>query len=98
MESTDKNIIQHIYLFGSYAYGRPNKESDLDIAVVLDNIENSHEVYGNIALKLFHENIMPLDLLVYTEKEFYHGKNPESIENTIMEKGEILYVREKNSN
>ena len=38
-----------IYLFGSYAYGTPNEESDLDIFVVVpDNIESLPELQGNI--------------------------------------------------
>jgi predicted nucleotidyltransferase len=93
LNSTDKNIIQKIYLFGSYAYGKPTKDSDLDICVILDNVEERNNVYLNISKALYYKDIIRCDLLVYKEKEFYHYENPESFENTIMEKGELLYER-----
>jgi predicted nucleotidyltransferase len=93
LESTDKEVIQKIYLFGSYAYGNPTKNSDLDICIILDNMKDTSDVYVNISKALFYKNIIKCDLLVYRDYEFYHGENPESIENTIMEKGNILYER-----
>ena len=93
LNSTNKSVIQKIYLFGSYAYGKPVKNSDLDICVILDNVEERKDVYLNISKALYCKNIDEYDLLVYREKEFYHHENPESIENTIMEKGELLYER-----
>jgi len=93
LSSTDKRFIQKIYLFGSYAYGKPKKTSDLDICVILDNVDSVMDIYGEIRISLFYKNIDECDLLVYRENEFYHGKNPKSIENTIMEKGKLLYER-----
>ena len=50
-----KNIIplREAYLFGSYAYGEPNKDSDYDIYFVADRIDGSRyeriaEIYGAI--------------------------------------------------
>ena len=94
LNSTDKSVIQKIYLFGSYAYGNPDKNSDLDICVILDNVEERNDIYLDISKALYYKDIDEYDLLVYKEKEFYHYDNPESIENTIMEKGELLYERE----
>lgn len=93
LNCTDKSVIQKIYLFGSYAYGNPKKDSDLDICVILDNMEDNTDIYIDISKALFYRDIIRCDLLVYREKEFYHGENPESIENTIMERGELLYER-----
>ena len=92
-DSVDKKTIQKIYLFGSYAYGKPDAESDLDIAVIVDNIENSSEIYLKIWKKFIYNKIVCFDLIVYKENEFYNGKNKESVEYTIMEKGKILYER-----
>ena len=46
-ESILKNVAaKYIYLFGSYAYGEPTEESDIDIYVVTpDNINNFSELY-----------------------------------------------------
>lgn len=32
-----KESVLKVYLFGSYAYGKPNPESDIDLAVVFEN-------------------------------------------------------------
>jgi len=97
LNSTDKSVIQKIYLFGSYAYGKPTKDSDLDICVILDNIEEDLDIYLNISKALFHKDIIKCDLLVYKEREFYHYENPYSVENTIMEKGNLLYERKESN-
>ena len=93
LNSTDKSVIQKIYLFGSYAYGNPTKDSDLDVCVVLDNIEKRTEVSIDIRKALFYNKILRCDLLVYKQEEFYYSKNPLGIENTIIEKGKIIYEK-----
>ena len=93
LNSTDKSVIQKIYLFGSYAYGKPRKDSDLDICVILDNVEEDLDIYLDISKALFHKDIIECDLLVYKEREFYGARNPEGVEHTIMKKGNLLYER-----
>jgi predicted nucleotidyltransferase len=93
LNCTEKSVIQKIYLFGSYAYGKPTKNSDLDICVILDNVEERNDIYLDISKALFYKDIIRCDLLVYKEREFYNSDNPESVEHTIMEKGELLYAR-----
>jgi len=93
LNSTDKSVIQKIYLFGSYAHGKPTKNSDLDICVIIDNMDYTSDIYVSIVKSLYRKNIDELDLLLYRERDFYRGENPESIENTIMETGELLYER-----
>jgi predicted nucleotidyltransferase len=95
--SIDKDMVQKIYLFGSYAYGKPDKESDLDICVILDNYEKYHCYYVDISLAMMDKGIVNKDLLVYKEKEFYSSENPKGIEHTIIAQGVLLYER-KNIN
>ena len=97
LNSVDKNLIQKIYLFGSYAYGNPHENSDIDICVVLDNVENQLEINIDISSALFDKNILNYDLLVYKENQFYSSDNYKSIENTIINKGKILYERKKDN-
>jgi uncharacterized protein len=64
-----------IYLFGSYAWGQPNEDSDLDILVVIDKYyKDRHQVIvdGHKALVSIH---MPKDILVYTKEEFDRFSN-----------------------
>jgi len=89
-----KQDIQKIYLFGSYAYGKPNKESDLDLCVILDNVESRREYIITISNALRNINIYNnYDLLIYKNNDFYSSTNPESVENTIINKGVLLYER-----
>ena len=59
-----------IYLFGSYAWGCPDEESDLDFLVVVE--ESTEKPYkrcykGHLALS---DMKVPKDLIVYTKDEF----------------------------
>ena len=91
---------ERIILFGSYAYGIPNDDSDLDILVVtqddfvpLTNKEKMqiHHKY-NPLIKKFRKYI-PIDLIVYTKTmfaKFQETGSQFSLE--ITQKGKILYV------
>jgi predicted nucleotidyltransferase len=91
LDSVKPGTIKKIYLFGSYAYGRPTKKSDIDLCVIIGNNLNRSDVSKKIALILFDNNIIPVDLMVYREKIFYDITNPNGIENTIINKGILLY-------
>jgi len=93
LDSVKPGTIKKIYLFGSYAYGRPTKKSDIDLCVVIRNnlIRSRTNINLKIALSLFDNKIIPADVLVYTEKQFYDITNPNSVENTIINKGKLLY-------
>jgi predicted nucleotidyltransferase len=91
LDSVKPGTIKKIYLFGSYAYGRPTKKSDIDLCVIIRNNLDRSNVYLKIARNLFLNDIIPADVLVYKEKIFYDIKNPNGIKNTILTKGKILY-------
>jgi len=93
LDSVKPGTIKKIYLFGSYAYGRPSQKSDIDLCVIIRNnlIRSRTNINLKIALSLYDNGIIPADVLVYTEKVFYDISNPNSVENTIITKGKILY-------
>ena len=91
LESVDNAIINKIYLFGSYAYGNPNENSDIDLCVVVNDDVNKLDAYMKIIDNLWENNIIPCDLLVYNAKVFFNVENPKSIENTIIKEGKVLY-------
>jgi predicted nucleotidyltransferase len=91
LDSVKPGTIKKIYLFGSYAYGKPTRKSDIDLCVVIRNNLNKSNVYLKIALNLFDHDITHIDLLVYRERQFYDIKNPNGIKNTILTKGKLLY-------
>jgi predicted nucleotidyltransferase len=81
-----------IYLFGSYAYGNPTEESDIDIYVVTpDNINNSSELYAKIIGDLGDKKIFFINLLLSRETIFNKRKENNIFEKTICQKGKLLY-------
>ena len=82
-----------IYLFGSYAYGSPTEDSDIDIFVVTpdgttkDNIELCAEIVGDLGRK----KIFFIDLSFDTESSFNARRMYRKFEKTIYQKGKILY-------
>jgi predicted nucleotidyltransferase len=93
LNSVTKGVIKKIYLFGSYAYGKPKKSSDIDLCVLLKNTADDDKEYVKIARKLVNNNIMPFDLLIYQEKRFFDRikKNNRGVESVISLQGKVLY-------
>ena len=80
-----------IYLFGSYAYGTPNKESDLDVYVVVpDDVGDIAELYGVVNL-LWRRKPVSLDLQMGYSSVFNRRKNGPTLERVIAQKGTMLY-------
>ena len=90
-EKVDQSIVEKIYLFGSYAYGEPDEDSDLDICIVLKDDVERVNVMGKPGIALLNYNIYPCDTLIYRSKYFYNAPNPEGVESIIKEKGRLLY-------
>jgi predicted nucleotidyltransferase len=91
LDSVKPGVIKKIYLFGSYAYGKPTKNSDIDLCVIINNKYNRSAQHMKMALSLSHNDIRPVDLLVYKENQFYPITNPNGVKNTILTEGKILY-------
>jgi len=83
---------RYIYLFGSYAYGKPTEESDIDLYIVTpDNINNISEIYTKIMVDLSYKKIFFIDLLLNNESVFNLRKDRNIFEKTISQKGKIIY-------
>lgn len=91
LDSVEPGIIKKIYLFGSYAYGRPNKKSDIDICIIISDNQDDVKTYMRIAHNLYDNDIIPADILLYKENEFINFSKTDGIENLIFTKGKILY-------
>ena len=85
--------VEAIYLFGSYAYGNPTKNSDLDIYVVIpDSIEkNPLIVNAEILNNLYKKVKTPFDLLVGKSSTFNERKNGPTLQKTIAKRGVLLH-------
>lgn len=84
-----------IYLFGSYAYGTPHKDSDIDIFVVVPDsvqknpVEIAIDIRGSISRSLGY----PLDILVGKSDSFSKRRKGPTLQRTIAQKGVKLYER-----
>ena len=81
-----------IYLFGSYAWGEPNEDSDLDLFVVVsDDYKVAFSTYkiGNRALWNMG---FSKDLIVSNESDFRTWSNhPSTLQHKIQKEGIKLY-------
>ena len=82
-----------IYLFGSYAYGKPDAGSDFDFYVILpDDSERRLDVRRAINRKLISESIsLPVDILANYESEFEKLRELPTLERKIAREGVLLY-------
>jgi len=83
-----------IYLFGSYAYGTPTQDSDLDIYVVVpDDADDLGEVYGDIRGETWNKRTLPMDLLIGRSSVFHRRKNGPTLERVVAQKGIPIHGR-----
>ena len=81
-----------IYLFGSYAYGTPTEESDIDVYTVIpDGIHNVTELYAKIVVDLSYKKIYFIDLFLNNESVFNKRKAENVFEKIIYQQGTVLY-------
>ena len=81
---------EKIVLFGSYAYGRPNRDSDVDVLVVMKTRKDTADVAADIACKIAPE--FPLDLLVRTPRDVgLRLAEHDCFLTEILARGQVLY-------
>ena len=84
---------EKIILFGSYAKGNHNEDSDLDLIIVKQSNLPKHK-RGIEIRRLFYGLLIPMDLKVYTPEEFENElKNKYSFLNSAMKDSKTLYER-----
>ena len=93
VSSIESKYLKKVYLFGSYANGEPNEDSDIDICVIISNDYDDWKAYMDIKTKFRANKIIPCDLIVSTEKmvEDAIKMNSRCVENTILTEGIVLY-------
>ncbi len=65
---------EQIILFGSYAKGTQDEDSDIDLLIIQDTDLPSYKRGIDIRMSLIGTK-MPIDILVYTRNEFEKEKN-----------------------
>ncbi len=85
---------EKIYLFGSFAWGKPNRDSDIDLLIIKKTKQDFFQ--RNFAVRKIIDGVLPVDILVRTPEEvkkrlilgdfFYRD---------IVRKGKPLYEKSK---
>ena len=103
IENLKRGQIEKVILFGSYAYGEPSADSDLDILVVTSdeempaNYAEKSKIYLRVAQTIseISENF-PVDLIVHTKAMHQRFIEINSLfAREILSRGKVLY--EKNN-
>ena len=89
-----------IILFGSYAYGHPNEESDIDLFLLKNGMDSSELRNYRTSLQkkliaLQKKYLIGIDLFVDNGERFEHRINDinDLFYREIMEKGTVIYAK-----
>lgn len=86
---------EKVILFGSYAYGAPTPDSDVDLLVILETDAPSKERSWAVS-RLLIPRPFPVDILVRTPQEIAHKlAEGDFFLREIMTHGKVLYERPK---
>jgi predicted nucleotidyltransferase len=89
----EKFTVTKIILFGSHAYGKPRKDSDIDLFIIMKTKERPSERRIMIS-RLFRDREMPMDFIVRTPEEIKRRLDMgDFFIKKILEKGYILYEK-----
>ncbi|MFH0764953.1 MAG: nucleotidyltransferase domain-containing protein [Calditrichota bacterium] len=86
---------ERIILFGSYAYGKPTKDSDIDLFIVKDTPLRWVDRFVEVKRIIFDPNRhIAVSPCVYTPSELEERLQAgDSFVNEILRKGQVVYER-----
>ena len=83
-----------IYLFGSYAWGKPDEDSDLDLLVIVEDSDEKKQKRAIAGLRALWGLEISKDLLVFTKSEFeQYASDTQTLSRKIKEQGKLIYAR-----
>lgn len=84
---------EKIILFGSYAWGEPTNDSDVDLLIIQESDEPRRTRQISLRKKLFGSGVS-MDLLVYTQAELnYRLELGDFFFEKIINEGKVIYVK-----
>ncbi|HMB21214.1 MAG TPA: nucleotidyltransferase domain-containing protein, partial [Anaerolineales bacterium] len=87
---------EKIILFGSYAYGNPTPDSDVDLLVIMKTKAKEIDRYVAVS-NLLYPRQFPVDILVKTPREIQAASRQKGnfFMREILTKGKVIYERPK---
>ncbi len=83
---------QKIYLFGSFANGTADDDSDYDFYIVVkDGTENLMDLTAEAYKAIRDVRSRAVDIIIGTESRFENRKHRNGLENEVASKGVLLY-------
>jgi len=83
---------EKIVLFGSYAWGTPRSDSDIDLFVVVPSSDQPSYKRARAVYRCLRDIAVPFDVIVQTQDELARTVSlPSSFEHKVMEQGKVLY-------
>lgn len=91
---TEKFSVEKILLFGSYAYGKPEEGSDVDLLVIMNHDQPTNRKQRLKVCEALYPRPFPLDILVRTPRDI-EVRIPQGdwMLKDAYEKGKVLYER-----
>ena len=85
--------VEQIYLFGSYAYGTPHKDSDLDLYVVLKDDVQMRDIDAGLQIRfaIDRKKSMPVDIVIKKKKDFLIRLDDFTLERKVTRDGIKIY-------
>ena len=85
--------VEQIYLFGSYAYGTPHKDSDLDLYVVLKDDSPLRDLDAGLQIRIAidRKKSMPVDIVAKKKKDFVNRLDDLTLERIVNRDGVRIY-------
>lgn len=89
----DNLDVVKIILFGSYASGKPTKDSDLDLLIILNTKEKGLKRYAMVS-ELLEPRKIPMDIIVKTPEEMKsRARMFDPFLRTVQRTGKVLYEK-----
>ena len=84
--------VLRIYLFGSYADGKPTESSDIDLMVVVQDGVNTLDFLQGVSLGIMNRRVS-LDVVADTASDFAELSKPDrvTLQREIKSKGVLVY-------
>ena len=85
--------VEQIYLFGSYAYGTPHKDSDLDLYVVISDDVQMRELDAGLQIRfaIDRKKSMPVDIIAKKKSNFLSRLDDLTLERKVTRDGVLIY-------
>jgi uncharacterized protein len=85
---------EKIYLFGSYANGKPTYDSDIDLLIIKKTSERKHLRHIKVRESIKNYPFVGMDIIVYTPEELKAVQNDVvNVAKEAINTGRLLYER-----